>query len=296
MNVVPNSLSRVVNRSLLKINKNSPTILVVAGVVGLGATAVMAAKATRRIDPIISNHYADRTKAKRLATNPRDEQRKLVAVYANTGKDLARLYGPTLVVGTVSAASVLYGHRVLRVRQFATMLAYSGLQEQFMAYRKRIVRTLGEDTEREIYNGAHAEWQEDPDHKGEYKLKPVYELDQQDQSYLRPFFDETNVNWTKDPQSNYLFLKGVQQHMNNMLQIRGHVFLNDVLDSLRMPRCREGAITGWLWHRDGGGEGDNYIDFGFMTSTDPIAVAFRNGFERSVRLNFNIDGVIFDKI
>jgi hypothetical protein len=33
-----------------------------------------------------------------------------------------------------------------------------------------------------------------------------------------------------------------------------------------------------------------------MTSQDPNAIAFRNGGERSVRLNFNIDGVIWDLI
>ena len=164
--------------------------------------------------------------------------------------------------------------------------------EQFQSYRGRVAKTLGEDAERDIYNGAHGEWVEDPDHKGEYKLKPVH--NSHPASYLRPWFDQTNVNWTRDPQSNYLFLKGVQSHMNDVLQIRGHVFVNDVYDALRIPRTREGQVSGWTYEDNG--HGDGYIDLGFMTGDDPQTVAFRNGVENLVQLNFNIDGVIWDLI
>jgi hypothetical protein len=294
MNLVPKSVSRLASRSMLKLNANSPTILVVAGVIGLGATAVMAAKATRKIDPILEEHGKARNEVSGASyRNDREEQKALTKVYATTGVELVKLYGPTLIVGGLSAASVLTGHRILKGRHAATMLAYSGLMEQFMDYRKRVAHTLGEDREKEIYDGARMEWEKDPDHAGEYKLKSKYD-EKQKSTYLRPWFDETNVHWTRDPQSNYLFLKGVQQHVNNLLEVRGHVFLNDVYDALRMDRCPEGAVTGWIRKKDGGMDG--YIDFGFMTSQDPNTVAFRNFLERSVQLNFNIDGVIWDKI
>jgi len=164
--------------------------------------------------------------------------------------------------------------------------------EQFSAYRGRVAKTLGDNAEMDIYRGAHGEWIEDPDHKGEFKLVPIYD-EAGEYAFMRPWFDETNTNWSKDPMTSYLWLKGVQSHMNNLLELRGHIFLNEVLDALRMPRSREGQVTGWLW---GSPNGDNYIDFGFMTGTDPNTVAFRNGMEKTVQLDFNIDGMIWDKI
>lgn len=292
MKYIPKSVSRLAGRSMLKLNAKSPTILVVAGVVGFGATAVLAAKATRKIDPILDEHAKARLEVSQYPLAKREEQKALVRVYTGTSIDLAKLYGPTIVVGALSAAAVLSGHRILKGRYVATMAAYSGLFEQFQIYRGRVADAVGADLERDLYDGAHLEWQEDPNHKGEYKLGAKYPEEKAAATYLRPWFDETNVNWTKDPAISYLFLKGVQTHMNNLLQYRGHVFLNDVYDALGIPRCREGQQAGWLLD----GVGDNYIDFGFMVSNDPNTVAFRNGFENVVRLNFNIDGVIWDKI
>ena len=290
MKYVPKSLTRLGHRQLLKLNKNSPTILVVSGVVGLGVTTVMAAAATRKLDPILDEHAKQRIDISAEAVDARDEQKKVVRLYADTAVELGKLYGPTLVVGTLSATSVLHGHRILRGRHIATMAAYTGLMEQYQAYRDRVSETIGSDLELEIHNGAVGKWEEDPDHPGEAKMKAKY-VDQPG-NYLRPFFDEANRNWVEDPTSNYLFLKGVQNHMNRVLDLKGHVFLSDVYDALGMERVPETIVTGWLTN----GEGDNFIDFGFMTEQTPEAVMFRNGAERSVRLNFNVDGVIWDKI
>lgn len=294
MNLIPTGLTRTVSRQLLKLNKNSPTILVVSGVVGFGVTAVMAAKATRNLDPVLETHQKQRFQigsglpSKELA---RVEKREIVQLYGQTSVELLKLYGPTLAVGTLSTVSVLSGHRILKGRHLATMAAYTGLLDQFTGYRDRVAQTLGTEAERDIYNGAHGEWVEDPDHKGEYKMKPKF--DDAGASYLRPYFDEFNVNWTRHPSANFLFLKGVQQHMNNLLRIRGHVFLNDAYDALGMPRTKEGSVAGWLFENP---NGDGYIDFGFMSGKDPMTVAFQNGAEASVRLNFNIDGVIWNLI
>jgi hypothetical protein len=257
--LVPKGLSRFGHRQLLKLSKNSPTILVVTGVVGLGATAVLAAKATRKLDPILDEHHKSRIDIAVNARSSRDEQKQVVSLYAETSLELVKLYGPTLVVGTLSAASVLHGHRILKGRHLATMAAYTGLMEQYQAYRARVAETLGPDLERDLHNGAIGKWEEDPDHKGEYKLHPKF--GDNPESYLRPFFDEYNANWNKDPASNYLFLKAVQAHANRMLDIRGHVFLFEVYDMLGIPRVKESIVAGWL----ADGKGDGFLDLGFIT-------------------------------
>lgn len=295
MKLIPNSVSRFGYRTALKVSAKSPTILVVTGVVGLGVTAVMAARATREIDPILDHHHKQRLIIEETAyVTSRAEQKALLRLYTDSAIELTKLYGTTIVVGTVSAGSILYGHKVLHGRHMATMAAYSGLMDQFKSYRGRVARTLGVKAEQDIYNGAHGEWTEDPDHKGEYKLEPKYDRDAQDETYLRPMFDHNCPNWTSDPVVNYAYLRGVQNHMNNVLEIRGHVFLNDVFDALRLERTKEGQAAGWL--RDDKGGVDGFIDFGFMTGQDPQTVAFRENVTPDVRLNFNIDGLIWNEI
>lgn len=299
-NLVPKSVSRMANRSLLKLNANSPTILVVSGVIGLGATAVLAAKASRKIDPIIDDHRRERAEigyvSRENKVARREQQTAIVELYYNSTLRVARVYGPTVALGTISAASVLWGHRILKGRHVATMMAYSGLQEQFLSYRQRVAKTLGESAEKDIYEGAHGEWVEDPEHKGEYKLQPKYSPEA-GAHYLRPFFDEYNIMWHDDPESNYMVLKGIQAHFNNVLQIRGHVFLSEVYDALKIERVPETVVTGWLYKpSDPDHKGDNHIDFGFMTGNDPVTVSFRNHQQPTVRLNFNVDGVIWDQI
>lgn len=296
MKLVPDSVSRFSYRTVLKTRANSPTILVVAGVIGLGATAVLAAKATRNLDPILDDHAKARIdiNADMTLTTKKDEQKALLNLYMGTGYKLTKLYGPALFVGSTSALAVLGGHKILRGRQIATMAAYSGLLDQFNLYRGRVAKTLGEEVEKGIYEGAHGEWVEDPENKGEYKLKPKFDKALAGPpSYLRPWFDERNVHWTRDALANKMFLTGVQSHMNNMLQHRGHVFLNDVFDALKIERIPVGQQAGWVWNSR---TGDNFIDFGFMSSIDPHSVAFCNGVEKSVQLNFNIDGSVWDQI
>lgn len=61
-------------------------------------------------------------------------------------------------------------------------------------------------------------------------------------------FDENNYNWTQDPMANYLFLKGVQNHAENVRKVRGHVLLNDVYDMLGFKRTTDGCVWGWIDH------------------------------------------------
>lgn len=295
MSVIPNRVSRLGYRSALKFKANSPTIMVVAGVVGLGATAVLAARATRHIDPIIEVHSKERIALanERAELTSREYNKRLYTLYMGTGFELGKLYGPALFVGTTSAISILGGHKILRSRQIATMAAYSGLLEQFNSYRVRVAQTVGEDIEKGIYEGARGEWHKENGQANLPKqMTPVFE-DKPD-TYLTPWFtSQTSPNHKNDPVVNYLFLKSVQTHMNHMLSRRGHVFLNDVYDALGMARRPEGAVAGWLYNNP---NGDQHIDFGFMTGIDPNTKAFREGFTNEVQLNFNIDGTIWDQI
>lgn len=99
-------------------------------------------------------------------------------------------------------------------------------------------------------------------------------------SRVNVVFDEESVWFTNDPEINRLFLKGVQTHMNHLLQVRGYVFVNEVLSQLGLPLTRDGQLLGW--------NNVGHVDFGLFDM--PF------GADEPVGLSLNIDGVIVDRL
>ena len=104
------------------------------------------------------------------------------------------------------------------------------------------------------------------------------------------FFDEDSSAWTKDPEMNKMFLVRQQAYANEKLKYKGHLFLNEVLDMLGLPRTRAGQVIGWVYD-ERNPIGDNFVDFGLYERCNR---KFVNGLENSVLLNFNVDGNILD--
>lgn len=103
-------------------------------------------------------------------------------------------------------------------------------------------------------------------------------------------FDETCIGWTNDPELNKVYLLMQQQRANEMLQYRGHLFLNEVYDMLGMARTRSGQIAGWIYDLDNP-VGDNFVDFGLFDSVNhEDVVRDTNVFQ----LNFNAYGNILE--
>jgi hypothetical protein len=90
-----------------------------------------------------------------------------------------------------------------------------------------------------------------------------------------------------------MFLRQVQNYANDLLRMRGHVFLNEVFSELGLSHTRAGAVVGWRWNKD---SGDDYIDFGIWKGRGEEVKDFFNGREGAILLDFNVDGVIADKI
>lgn len=60
-------------------------------------------------------------------------------------------------------------------------------------------------------------------------------------------FDRRNPNWSEVHVSNELFLRIIENHLNRKLEIRGLVFVNEVLEQLGFERTREGQTHGWCF-------------------------------------------------
>lgn len=95
-----------------------------------------------------------------------------------------------------------------------------------------------------------------------------------------------------DTEYDLMFLKQQQMYANSLLKTKGHLFLNEVYDMLRLARTKEGQLVGWIYNEDNL-IGDNYVDFGIYTEYN---LDFVNEKTKSILLDFNVDGYIWDEL
>ena len=130
--------------------------------------------------------------------------------------------------------------------------------------------------------------------------KAMTEESMENRSYSQyaRFFDESCPNWDKNPEHNLTFLLTQQNYANDKLRVQGYLFLNDVYNLLGLPRTEAGQLIGWIYDpKNPDHIGDNYVDFGIYNTQAPLSTRlFVNGYEKSVLLDFNVDGIILDKI
>lgn len=303
INNIKTNVMKLTGRRMLIVKKHSPEILMITGVVGVIAGTVMACKATLKAEEVLDHakeKFETIKQAKELA-NPQeytqqDYQKDLTIAYVQTGVDFVKLYGPSVVVITASIACMLSSHNIMKKRNLALMAAYKAVEKSFNAYRSRVVEELGIDKDREFKTGIKREYETvievDESGKKVKVKKPIDVIDDPNKisEYAR-FFDESCRNWTKSPEHNLTFLKVQQNYANDLLQAQGHVFLNEIYDLIGVPRTQAGAVVGWVR-----GNGDDFVDFGIWTSDREKVRDFVNGYERSILLDFNVDGVIYDLI
>jgi hypothetical protein len=299
-----------------KIKKHSPEILVVAGVVGTVVSAVMACKATTKVSDILEKAKEDINSIHDCAANeefveeytPEDVKKDLTIVYVQTGIKLAKLYAPAVVLGALSLSGILASNNILRKRNVALAAAYATVDKGFKQYRNRVVERFGEEVDRELKHGIKANKIEKVIVGEDGKKKKVKEtvsvVERDSLSDYSFFFDESNPYWEKDGNYNRMFLLAQQQYANDKLKANGYLFLNDVLDTLGIPRTKAGQIVGWVYKPDNP-NGDNYVDFGIYETYRRDEESFvkdkamheRFGeevYERVVLLDFNVDGNILD--
>ena len=316
------NLSRTFSKAGLKLKKHSPEIMVVAGVVGVVGSAVMACKATTKIGEILNEtkenidavHEATE-KGAVLNTNTgelvpysaEDGKKDLTIYYVQSGMKLAKLYAPAVILGALSITSIVASHNILRKRNIALTAAYATIDKGFKEYRGRVIERFGKELDRELkynikskeINVVEVDKDGNPvvDENGEVKMakKTVNSADVLYSSDYARFFDEYCAGWQRDSEFNLMFLRQQQTFANDKLKAQGYLFLNDVYQMLGIPKTKAGQIVGWVYNT-ADKYADNYVDFGIYDLYNEKARDFVNGREKSILLDFNVDGNILDMI
>lgn len=296
------SVNGVASKAVMKLKKHSPEILVVAGIAGTVVSAVLACKATTKVAEILDEtkgtldtiHEGMETGAINGQEYTTDDGKKdTVVVYAQTGMKLAKLYGPAIILGTLSITSILASNNILRKRNVALEAAYAAIDKSFKEYRGRVIERFGDQVDTELKYGIKAkkfeEIEVDPETGKEKKVKKtVMVADPNLQSDYAVYFDSKSRNYETNSDYNRMFLKAQQAFANDKLQTRGHLFLNEVLDDLDLPRTPAGQIVGWT--KDGP---DGYVNFRIVE----VERETEDGrHEPALLLDFNVEGNIWEKM
>lgn len=294
---------QIMNKMKFRTIKNAPQIFMIAGSLGVIGSTVLACKATLKLSTVL-----DKTKTTidtihttvaddEIEYTQEDAKKDLTIIYASTTMDLAKLYLPAVIVGGLSIGAMIKSNSILSRRNAALAAAFTTASESFARYRKAVVDRYGERIDHELRHGIKAEKISVTDDKGKTKKETADVINNPLDLYsdYARFYDDGCTGWSKDPEYNLMFLRAQQQYANDKLIAQGYLFLNDVYDMLGIPKSKAGQIVGWTYNPDNP-SGDNYVDFGIYDVNKPRNADFVNGYERTILLDFNVDGNVWEQM
>jgi len=291
MKYVPNAITRVVGRTVLKTQKNSPQLLFAAGIVGFGATVVLACRATLQLEDILvdtQKHLleTDRLKHQKNSLGVRrftdeDLNKDKARIYFDSTLKMGKLYAPAIVIGVASVACLTKSHRIMNERNATLTAAYVGLQKFLEDYRGRVRQEVGQDRERDVYYASTPVELVEDGPNGPVK---VFGSAPGQKSPYSAVFDDKNGNWQDANEYNINFIRIQEQLLTDKLRAQGSLLLNEVYDRLDLPRTPTGAMCGWMvGHKNS----DDFVEINIMPLHD---------FHGTLALDFNVAGVVYDML
>lgn len=280
-------------RAALLAKKHGPTVAVIGGAVAVAAGAVMLVRAAYKTADAVEAFKEDLEELEGVAEEMGESYtpaKKAHDLGVVVGKHLPTVVKPFLVPSSLvlgGVAALTGSHWVMRSRVLAISAVAAATQEAYDSYRESVRELLGDEKESRLFHGSKPKKL-----KADGETVEVEEI-KNAQTWLKSsmyarVFDETSPAWDSDPDQRVLFLKRTQCWANDMLNIRGHLFLNEVYDRLGISRSPAGQVVGWVK-----GNGDDFVDFGLFDRMDQNKILFLNGAESGIILDFNVDGEVY---
>ena len=317
---------RVALKALNWCSKHAPEIMVGASVLAGAGALFFTVKGTLKLEKVMDDHdervnnvkknYIPEDKLKEVGDSEgpisvdielteeeeKSYKKELLKEYVVTGGKVALNYAPAVALAAASASLCIGAHTIMRKRLITAVTALESITAAFAEYRNRVRDKYGDEAEHDILIGKTSEkvMVEKIDDKGKSKLveETVDKYGKITSPYAR-YFDKYNDNFlcTEDGLNcryyNKNLLLETEKTANLLLRNEGFLFLNDVYKLLGFDKTAEGQLVGWL-DNPANGEGDGYIDFhitDYMLNHNAM-----NENEDVWLLDFNVDGVIVDKI
>lgn len=302
MKINTKTLRKSFKKAQLTVRKHSPEILMVAGVIGTVAGAVMACKETLELEDVL-----DECKQEKMEL---EEQYAMCEEYSEDAlkKDqvkltikqaakIVKLYAPSVIMEVTSIGVIFASNDIMRKRNASMAAAYATLNSMYKRYRQNVIESYGEEVDKDMRFGVKHEKVTEIDEDGN-KVKidaRIVDLDNTAlaiSDYSRFFQSGCRGFDASSGRYNLLYLKGIQAMFNNKLIADGYVMLNDVYRELGFDTIPEGWSIGWVYD-ESNPIGDNYIDFGLYEARNKNQRAV-NDWEPVILMDFNVDGNLYE--
>lgn len=302
MKINTKTLRKSFKKAQLTVRKHSPEILMVAGVIGTVAGAVMACKETLELEDVLDECKQEKMELEeQYATCEEYSEDALkkdqVKLTIKQVAKIVKLYAPSVIMEATSIGVIFASNDIMRKRNASMAAAYATLNSMYKRYRQNVIESYGEEVDKDMRFGVKHEKVTEIDEDGN-KVKidaRIVDLDNTAlaiSDYSRFFqagckgFDASSGRY------NLLYLKGIQAMFNNKLIADGYVMLNDVYRELGFDTIPEGWSIGWVYD-EANPIGDNYIDFGLYEARNKNQRAV-NDWEPVILMDFNVDGNLYE--
>lgn len=310
MNVL-NVASTIGDAASIYIRKNWPTIATYAGIGCVVGGTVMACKATTKIyelkvDAGVPIDVVRLAKDDGLIPTESEYSKALAKAYAHGGWVFVKAYAPAAVMEILGITLISASHHEMKTRYASATAAFNALQQSFNHYRQGVIADYGRDADLKYRYGIENKKVEviSQDENGQLTTKkekgPTVE-NMDDPSTYSPwarYFDQRSREFEDRPEDweyNVYKLKLMESSCDQKLKTRGYLFLNEVYEMLDLPVTKMGQEVGWYYDPSDRNL-SNYVDFGLCEVRRQAVRDFRNGYEKAILLDFNVDGNIMPYI
>lgn len=252
------TFTATVSKVTFKVEQKAPEICLAIGIAGVLTATVIACKATLSLPDIIDETKEQEEELKAEAKNTvtveedgdiqeeadsdRELKNKIRKLYVTAGFNIAKLYIPAAIIGSIALALILKSHFTLVSRNIALAAGYAALVKEFEEYRKNVIRRYGENVDKELRFNINSD-----------EIKDAIDNDEEKSTAILPvrtrfLFDETTSDlWQRSVVYNVDLLSLCEHNLNELLRAKGHLFVNNALEELHMAPIQSGQDNGWYY-------------------------------------------------
>ena len=254
-------------KTVFAAKKHSPEIMIGTGIaLGVG-TVIMTWFAAKKTDKALEEPKKIIATAKSMEITEHytkeDQKHDILLGYKKGAVEIAKLYGPIVIMGASSIACVLTSHKILSGRYAGVVAANGILSKEFSDYRDKVIEKYGKEEDYKFRFGDKmenvAETTKDENGSETTIVKEQPKNNYASTTFAR-CFDETSPAFQKDALYNIDTLKRLQGQLNDELKAKRVLTLNDAYELLGYEKTQAGFYYGWIY--DPRSENKSFVDFG----------------------------------
>ena len=211
--------------------KHSPAIFTGVGIVGLGATAVLAYKSRSKVEEVV-------------VEIERKNDLDIEVSKVEVARDIAEAVYQPVLVGALSITCILMAHRIQNKRILTLAGALAVEQSRNIYFEQKYKKQHGDEAYAKFVTPTEEVETVEVGSNGKDKIT-VADVKKDIDQTIGQWYDQSSEYAADDHTYNLEMIRSVNDRMQTVLFQRGTLTLNEVREALGFERIRAGALLGW---------------------------------------------------